>query len=652
MPLITVCICTHNRAELLRECLEGLALQDGLERADVLVVDNNCSDHTQDVAASYRGAIPNLRIASESQPGLSHARNRGLSEAATPYIAYLDDDAVPQPGWLSGMIGAFVESGADAVAGKVEPYWKEARPWWITPTFYPLLGGLDLGDATFLPEGYFGPVGANMAVKTDLLRAMGAFDTRYGVCSIDGSEVNRYRGDDTDLGLRMADRRARVLYCGAAAVRHLTHGQCTRFGNIRRCAVQQGWTLGVLDSFDVERAENDLVWFCFSLLSNLVRFRGRDALIFYFLALERSSALREHHRVSRKSYSLWLASAGAAFRMRRGILGLGKRTLFGRPVEPWPAHVVHRSLGRVGSPAISVVMPCYNQAAYLPDAVRSLQAQTFEDWECIIVNDGSTDDTAAVACDLVARDPRVRYVEQDNGGLSAARNRGTAESVGRYIHFLDSDDLIAPEKFSAQMAVLRDCPEPALSYCDYLYCRADGTPDPDSVVYKPPVLDPGDPLSSMARDWEETVSIPIHCFLFDARLIESLGAPFDPVLPNHEDWDCWMRILAGRPTVFYVDRKLAYYREHGGSKTRRHAEMRSGFLRAIGKQMRLFRGDPAMQSKLRDTARATKIRYRDYVFPRSLWLAVITRPKSFLKAHLPGSAVEFIRRSLGARANR
>lgn len=81
-------------------------------------------------------------------------------------------------------------------------------------------------------------------------------------------------------------------------------------------------------------------------------------------------------------------------------------------------------------PRISVIVPCYRQAQFLPEALASVQSQTFPDWKCIIVNDGSPDNTAAVAREWVRKDSRCRYIEKPNGGLSSARNCGLKEARG------------------------------------------------------------------------------------------------------------------------------------------------------------------------------------------------------------------------------
>lgn len=94
-------------------------------------------------------------------------------------------------------------------------------------------------------------------------------------------------------------------------------------------------------------------------------------------------------------------------------------------------------------PEITVIIPAYNVEKYLPDAIRSVREQTFTDWELILVDDGSTDSTAAI-CDLAAsQDKRITVIHRGNGGLSEARNTGIGQARGRYITFLDGDDLIA-----------------------------------------------------------------------------------------------------------------------------------------------------------------------------------------------------------------
>ena len=120
-------------------------------------------------------------------------------------------------------------------------------------------------------------------------------------------------------------------------------------------------------------------------------------------------------------------------------------------------------------PTVSVVIPCFQQAEYLAEAVESVVAQTFGDWEIVIVDDGSTDATAAVAEGLIAAHPdhRIRLLRQANSGVAAARNNGIAASAGRYVLPLDADDILLPPMLERTVALLEAEPGVAVAYTDY-----------------------------------------------------------------------------------------------------------------------------------------------------------------------------------------
>jgi glycosyltransferase involved in cell wall biosynthesis len=123
------------------------------------------------------------------------------------------------------------------------------------------------------------------------------------------------------------------------------------------------------------------------------------------------------------------------------------------------------------NPTVSVVIPAFNRSTLVTQAVDSVLAQTYTDYEIIVVDDGSTDDTKAA---LAQYGDRVRYIYQENRGASAARNAGVRNAKGRYIAFLDSDDLWLPAKLEKQVAVLEECPDVALVYSNISYCDDGG----------------------------------------------------------------------------------------------------------------------------------------------------------------------------------
>mgnify|MGYP000448171540 CR=1 FL=1 len=130
----------------------------------------------------------------------------------------------------------------------------------------------------------------------------------------------------------------------------------------------------------------------------------------------------------------------------------------------------------VNSSLVSVIITCYNQGRFLPESLDSLLAQTYLYWECIIVDDGSTDNTADVAKVYSSKDRRVSYVYQQNKGVSEARNLGISKSQGEFIQFLDADDLLHPEKIKAQSEILQSNEKIDLVYgCSRFFI--DGEPE-------------------------------------------------------------------------------------------------------------------------------------------------------------------------------
>ena len=265
---------------------------------------------------------------------------------------------------------------------------------------------------------------------------------------------------------------------------------------------------------------------------------------------------------------------------------------------------------------VSVIIPCFNQARFLPDCCTSLQTQTYPHWEAIIVNDGSKDDTGAVARRYAERDPRFKYIEQDNRGLARARNRGLGEASGAYIQFLDSDDVIGRAKFELQIDALGAPDGLALAYCDFRRCAQDNV----SQILKfdkfcKPRFQMGRPVEDIAARWETEFSIPIHCFLFDARLFRDHRIRFEERLANHEDWECWMRVFALNPRVVHVPGDLAIYRWHPSGMSLNLKRMRNGFLMAIDIQLALCQNDPVLRKILEQ-----KREQMDAVYAKRVWL--------------------------------
>ena len=216
---------------------------------------------------------------------------------------------------------------------------------------------------------------------------------------------------------------------------------------------------------------------------------------------------------------------------------------------------------------ISVIIPAYNYGRFIARTIASVQAQTLSDWECLVVDDDSTDDTYEVVTAIAAQDARVRYMRRPNGTLSAARNAGLHATNGEFVQFLDADDLIGALKFEQQVAILAAHPEADLVYGDARYF-VDATADAPRLEWERPlsaVSGSGEPLlAALLSDNIMVVQAP----LIRRPLLERVGG-FDAGLRKVEDWDCWIRCaLVGATFLHHAGSgrdSRSYVRVHGAS---------------------------------------------------------------------------------------
>lgn len=243
--------------------------------------------------------------------------------------------------------------------------------------------------------------------------------------------------------------------------------------------------------------------------------------------------------------------------------------------------VLHRrrEMDDAQNPLISVVVTCHNYGRFLDDALTSVRNQTLNDWECFIVDDGSEDDTPAIALAWARRDPRFIHVRQENAGISAARNTGLGKARGQYIQFLDADDMILPNKFDIQAQLLGTLPENALVYSSYERLYDSSHAGPRSHELKPMVAG-GPLLDSLILAWEKDWSVPPHCFMF-RRSHFATEIAFDVDLVSHEDFDVYVKLAAAGVEFVHHDDVLAAYRIHGQNMSSDRTRMTSGYLRAL-----------------------------------------------------------------------
>lgn len=216
------------------------------------------------------------------------------------------------------------------------------------------------------------------------------------------------------------------------------------------------------------------------------------------------------------------------------------------------------------NPVVSIIIPVYNYAKYLAFTLDSVLGQTFLDWECIIVDDGSKDQTKDVASEYLNKDKRFRYIYQANKGLPGARNTGLLAARGTYIQFLDADDLMHEKKLELQTNHLFKHPEVDLVYSD-VRMFYDGE---DYLTSSRNFILPANKVSGtgeiLIRNLIEDNIFLVHCPLFKRSVINKSGL-FREDLKSLEDWHFWYRIALYNHQFFYLNEEHAvvYVRGHG-----------------------------------------------------------------------------------------
>jgi teichuronic acid biosynthesis glycosyltransferase TuaG len=210
------------------------------------------------------------------------------------------------------------------------------------------------------------------------------------------------------------------------------------------------------------------------------------------------------------------------------------------------------SRGQDGRPRVSVIMPAFNSAPYIEEAIRSVQAQTVGDWELVVADDGSTDETAEIVRRMNDNDNRVKLLcLGGRQGPARARNAAIEAAKGRFIAFLDSDDVWKPEKLERQIAFMR---EQDVAFSFTAYDRIDEQGESHGTVQAPrPVT------------YRQLLSYCVIGCLTAVYDTEKLGKQFMPDIPKRQDYALWLQILKQLDRAWPIDESLAVYRVRRGS---------------------------------------------------------------------------------------
>ena len=196
---------------------------------------------------------------------------------------------------------------------------------------------------------------------------------------------------------------------------------------------------------------------------------------------------------------------------------------------------------------VSIITPSYNSALYIKNTIASVQAQTLRDWEMIIVDDGSIDNSADIIRDIAINDSRIKLIQKENGGSASARNVGLQQAKGDYIQFLDADDTIAYDKLERQVELM-DQKGLDVTYTDYKLTQSDGMAHSQLMGFR---LN----LFKLLAGWGVFGTIPLHAFLYRHSFLTKHDIRNTSEVKEREDWDFHIKVFGAYPKI----ERLAQY---------------------------------------------------------------------------------------------
>ena len=227
---------------------------------------------------------------------------------------------------------------------------------------------------------------------------------------------------------------------------------------------------------------------------------------------------------------------------------------------------------------ISVIIPCYNQAKFLADALKGLQSQTYSDWECVIVDDGSTDASADIARTFAASDSRIKLFSKENGGTATARNMGLRNIHGDYVRFLDADDDLNKETLARQVEYMEKNGLD-ISATEWCYFIEKENHEIEYIKHSPMLSKVLFSFRfSLLTRWGLDFSIAQHALMYRVEFLKKNQLFFDEKIRYREDWDFLINASACHPirVGFLHELEGAYYRKNPDGKTGSATKMSRG----------------------------------------------------------------------------
>lgn len=531
IPKVSVVIPTYNSAKYLPQALDSV-LQQTYTDYEIIAIDDGSTDNTRAVIEPY---LAKIHYVYQENQGVAAARNRGIELAKGELIAFLDADDLFLPDKLQAQVAIF-EAQPDL--GMVVSGWQ------IVDERGKVISDVKMWDR--LPQ-----LDLEAWIHWKPVLPSATMIRRHWLQQVDGFPDDTIPVEDVECFLNLIALGCRAEWCRQIGVLYRRIDPNSLSNNTLRQVksselVHQRFFVRADLPKSIRQAENKIrhdnyVWSAWRLYQN-----GYKTEILDYLRKSLSYTIYSAAQISVN----WIKYFEAHCNQHHSQLDSYALT----QIPGWQELMVE-ALG-TKQPRVSVIIPAYNSAKYLPEAIESVFNQTYTDYEIIVINDGSTDNTNEVVKPYL---DQIRYFEQENQGVSETRNRGIYLARGELIAFLDADDIFMPYKLKEKVAVFDARPEIGIVNSGFRIIEEDGTevmdverwreiPDltPEIWLLHKPVL----PSAMMfRRQWLERVNG------FDRRFFAS------------EDVDITLRMVARGCQGAWLPKVTVYYRRHNQSAT-------------------------------------------------------------------------------------
>jgi glycosyltransferase involved in cell wall biosynthesis len=449
--MFSIIIPTYNRSDILKKCLHALALQDfPLDACEVIVCDDGSTDDTQKIVRKMKAPFALIYLRQENK-GPAAARNMGIRAASGEYLLILNDDAILEPtalrihydlqrnhrGEKISVLGAF----------RYLPQYTRSFLGHLATVKDIIFDYPNMVSGLLYDYNHF--YTCNISLPKEDAEAIGGFDEHFSGPA----------AEDIEFGYRLEQAGYRVLFEASCIAWHDHALTVDSFCRIHQTRGFGAVTLGVrqpkavavdhitrplVDQWqdEIKQSDGNIK----ELIGSLQKLENEK---YHASAAKIGAEVFEHVKLLQR------------YNVQKGMLA--------NPLLEQILITNSQPLSETAAPLISVVIPCYNYGRYLAEAVESVIGQTCQNFEIIIVNDGSTDNSAEVADALVQKyaSHRIRVINQANSGQPAiSRNNGLRVAKGKYFLCLDADDKLAPGMLKECLDVLTNHPSAAFAYTD------------------------------------------------------------------------------------------------------------------------------------------------------------------------------------------